>query len=113
MMCYAVFLEKTMKLEVMRDVKQKETIEIEFPYYYKHDLMMDDSDSVIYGKVEERRQTTIHLSYDYRSKERSFELEINDIHAAALACYMTDEHKSSEAEYLAAKAKMLAAAEAA
>jgi len=102
-----------MKLEITRKVEQKEMIEIEFPYYYKHDLMLDDADSVIYGKVEDRRQTRIQIGYDYRSKERSFQLEINDIPAAALACYMTDEHKSSEAEYLAAKAKLRAAAEAA
>lgn len=102
-----------MKLEITRNIEHKETIEIEFPYYYKHDLMLDDADSVIYGKIEEKRQTTIHVGYDYRSKERSFELEMQDIPAAVLSCYMTDKHKSSEYEYLDAKAKLLAAAEAA
>jgi len=98
-----------MKLEITRDVKQTETIEIEFPYYYKHDLMLDEVDSVIYGKIEEKRHTAIHVSFDYRSRERRFELEIEQRTAETLGCYMTEEHKGSEAEYLDAKAKLLAA----
>lgn len=99
-----------MKLEITRNVEQRETIEIQFPYYYKHDLMFDDVDSVIYGKAEEQRNTKIHVTYGYSNKERRFELEIEEKPAATVACYMTDEHSSNEAEYRAAKEKLLAAA---
>lgn len=99
-----------MKLEITRKIKQRETIEIEFPYYYKHDLLPDDADSVIYGKIEEKQCTTIHVRNDYRGG-MSFELEVEKRGAASVACYMTDEYKSNETEYLAAKAKLLAAAQ--
>lgn len=102
-----------MKLEITRKAECKETVEIELPYYYKHDLMLDEADVVIYGKVEEKRCTTIKVSYGYSSRSTEFELSIEDRQAAAYGCYMADEYKSSEAEYLAAKAKLLAAAEAA
>jgi len=99
-----------MKLEITKTVDQTETIEIEFPYYYKHDLMCDDVDSVIYGKIELERHTAIQLRYDYRSGERSFELEVEQRPAETLGCYMTDKHKGGEVEYIDAKAKLLAAA---
>lgn len=101
-----------MKLEIIRKVDRVEIIDIELPYYYKHDLMSDYSDSVIYGKIEEKLHTAIKVSYEYKGGI-IFELESEKRNAAAMACYMTDEFKSSETEYLAAKAKMLAAANAA
>ncbi len=100
-----------MKLEITRKVEHKETVEIDLPYYFKHDLMLDDEDVVIYGKVEEKQCTTIKVSYGSRRNE--FELNIENWPASAYGGYMTDEYKSTEAEYLAAKAKLLAAAEAA
>ena len=98
-----------MKLEITRNVKQTETIEIEFPYYYKCDLMLDDVDSVIYGKIEEKRHTKIQVSFDYRSSERRFEFVIEQRAAETLGCYMTKEYKSSEVDYLNAKAELLSA----
>ncbi len=96
-----------MKLEITRKIETKETIEIELPYYYKHDLMLDSDDSVIYGKVEEKKHTAIHVS----RWGKCFDLEVEERNAASFACYMTDEYKGCEAEYLAAKAKLLAAAQ--
>lgn len=102
-----------MKLEVTRTTQQKETIEIEFPYYYKHNLMLDESDSIIYGKIEEKKCTSIQISYSYRDHETSFKLEIQTGPCVLSDnnCYMTDKYKSTEAEYLEAKTKLLAAAE--
>ena len=101
-----------MKLEITRKIEQRETIEIELPYYYKHDLLLDDTDSVIYGKIEEKQCTKIRVHDNYQGSV-SFELEVEKIGAASAACYMTDEYKSNEAEYLDAKAKLLLAAQAA
>jgi hypothetical protein len=99
-----------MKIEITRKIEQKEIIEIEFPYYYKHDLMLDESDSVIYGKIEEEKHTAIQISNDYRGAEE-FSVEVEKRKAVTLDCYLTDEYKSDEAEYLAAKTKLLAAAQ--
>lgn len=101
-----------MKLEITRKIEQRETINIELPYYYKHDLLIDDMDSVIYGKIEEKQCTRIWVRDDYRGSV-SFEIEVEERGAASKSCYMTDEHKSNEDEYLAAKTKLLAAAESA
>ena len=102
-------LETSMKLTVTRKIERREVIEIGLPYYYKHDLMLDDMDSVIYGKVEEMRHTTIRVQNNYRGG-MVFELEVETRGAASVGCYMTDEYKSNEAEYVVAKAKLLAAA---
>lgn len=102
-----------MKLEITRKVEHKETVEIDLPYYFKHDLMLDEADVVIYGKVEEKRCTSIKISHGYGSHSNEFELSIEDRPASAYGCYMTDEYKSTETEYLAAREKLLAAAEAA
>ena len=104
-----------MKLEITRKIEQKETVDIELPYYYKHDLLLDEADVVIYGKVEETRCTSIKISrnYDRYRHGKEFELTLADIPASASGCFMTDKYKSSGAEYLAAKAKLLAATEAA
>jgi len=97
-----------MKLEITRKVEQKEIVEIELPYYYKHDLMLDEVDVVIYGKVEENKCTAIQIS---QGRELEFELSVERRPAAQYGCYMADEYKSNEAEYLAAKVKLLAAAQ--
>lgn len=102
-----------MKLEIIRKIEQKETIEIDLPYYFKHNLGLDEADVVIYGKVDENRCANIKIGYGYGSHSHEFELSIEDRPASAYGCYMTDDYKSSEAEYLAAKAKLLSAAESA
>lgn len=99
-----------MKLQIIKRVEQRQTIEIEFPYYYKNDLLLDESDCVIYGKIEENQHSAITIQGCYQGGIR-FELETEKKGAASLACYMTDEYKSNETEYLAAKAKLLAAAQ--
>ena len=97
-----------MKLQITRTFERKETIDVELPYYYKQDLMLDEVDSVIYGKIDEDCTTTIQITYNYRGKVR-FELEINAVPADYFSCYMIGEYKSNKGEYLEANAKMLAA----
>lgn len=100
-----------MKLEITVQTESKQAIEIEFPYYYEYDLMLDESDSVIYGKIEENKHTSIQISTSLRNNSSSFELEINNEHASVYGCYMADKFKSNESEYLLAKAKLLASAQ--
>jgi hypothetical protein len=98
-----------MKFEITRMVEHKETVEVDLPFYYKHDLMLDEADVVIYGKVEEKQCTTIKISHRYSNLSNEFELSIENRPASAYGCYITDEYKSNEVEFLAAKTKLLAA----
>lgn len=100
-----------MKLKITKQIEQTEVVDIELPYYYKHDLLLDYADVVIYGKIEENKCT--HIKIDRGRDELVFELSTQSKPAAQYGCYITDEYKSSEAEYLAAKVKLLAAASAA
>lgn len=100
-----------MKLEITRTIQQKETISIEFPYYYKYDPLLDEVDWVTYGKIEENLHTSIQVRNDYRHNSPSFEFEIEDTPAARLSDWMTDEYASTEAEFLAAKEMLLKAAQ--
>jgi len=95
-----------MKLKIIRTIKEEAIIDIEFPFYYKHDLMLDEADVVIYGKIEENKTTSIHVSHDYNGRN-SFELEIENDPASHFSSYMTDEYKSNEDEYLKAKSKLI------
>jgi hypothetical protein len=97
-----------MKLTIKRMIEKTETIDIEFPYYYKYDLLLDETDSVIYGKIEEHQVTMIQLTFRHDGYS-SYELEIDKKPATHFACYMTDKYKSDENEYLQAMAKMTAA----
>ena len=98
-----------MKLEVIRKIEKKETIDIEFPYYYKHDLFSDVSNAVIYGKIKENLHSSIMVCERYDNQATEFELTIEERGAASLACYMEKEYSSNEREYLAAKSYMLEA----
>ena len=100
-----------MKLKITRKVDQEETIDIDFPYYYKHDLLLDKSDVVIYGMLEENRNVSITVKktvedmFSFSCLE--FELSIESVPASRMACYMTDEHKSTKEEFFNAKELML------
>lgn len=102
-----------MKLNITRRVEVVEAIDIELPYYYRHDLMLDTSESVIYGKVEESRHTAIKISCSLGDRGHEFELAVENRPAGTVGCYMTDEYRSSEDVYLAAKEQLLAAVQSA
>jgi hypothetical protein len=40
-----------MNVEITKVTETKETIDVALPFYYKHDLQLDTSDAVIYGKI--------------------------------------------------------------
>jgi len=96
-----------MQVEISKKVDVKETIDIELPYYYKHDLMLDCCSSVIYGKIGESLCTSIQISSTNEKDEYELDTEVSSLKEHS--CYFEDKYKSSEAEYLAAKSKMLAA----
>lgn len=90
-----------MKLEVIETVKVTKEVDIDLPYYYRHDL----DNSTIYGKIEEKKCTYIQLTnYDYES---IYELNIEHRPANYFGCYMTEEYAGTEEEFLRAVRNML------
>jgi hypothetical protein len=68
-----------MKIEIIKTIEQKEIIDVEFPYYYKYDLMLDHCDSIIYGKINKNSHYKIYCTKYYNSNEKTYKLEIENI----------------------------------
>jgi len=88
-------------------------IDIELPFYYRFDLMLDYCASVIYGKIEEKKHTAIKIndeSFD-KTHGHGIEIEVNYLNSisdvAYYSCYMTEEYISNEYEFLEAKNKLI------
>ena len=88
-----------MKINIIKKVEVSETIDIDFPYYYEHDL----DDAVIYGKIEENKNSSIMLNFD---KSR-FEIGIDHEPAKRVSCYFAKKYKGTEKDFLMAKQELL------
>ena len=98
-----------MEIKIKRLIPQEEIIEVELPYYYKHDLSDDYGDSIIYGKIEEKLHTSIHEIERYHGKE-TYEIEKEKHHSienSGLSSYFEDEHQSNKEEFEAVKERCL------
>jgi len=98
-----------MEITLIKQIPQEETIEVELPYYYKHDLMSDYGESIIYGKIEAKLHTSIHETERYDNK-RAYEIEKEEhisIALRGLSSYFEDEHQSSREEFEAVKERCL------
>ena len=98
-----------MKIKLIKLIPQEAIIEVELPYYYKHDLMHDYGESIIYGKIEEKLHTSIHEDEGYNGR-KTYEIEEKEHYSIAtsgLATYFEDEHQSSREEFEAAKQRCL------
>lgn len=98
-----------MKIEITETVEKVSVIDVELPYYYKHDLMSDYGDSVIYGKIEAKLHTAIQETENYDG-ERKFEIEKeehSEIKNSGLASYFGKEHQSNQKEFEAAKQRCM------
>jgi hypothetical protein len=91
-----------MKIEIITTKRVKETIDVDFPYYYKQDLCSDYSDTVIYGKIMGEFEVTIKEDESYNGKI-SYEIE----KCFRSDYYFTDEYKSSKEEFEAVKIRAL------
>jgi len=80
-------------MQIELEVRTKETIEVDFPYYYEQYLDSEYSTSTIYGKIEPNCHTTIRLSGN------NVEIEIKNQNAGTLGCYFTDEYASDEKSF--------------
>ena len=98
-----------MKIEITEYVKTPKIIEVELPYYYKHDLMSDHGDSIIYGNIEEKLHLSIHETKQYSGEEKyEVEWEEHDsIKHSGAACYFDEKYKSSKKEFYEVKERFL------
>lgn len=92
-----------MKIEITTLKRVKKTIEVDFPYYYKHDLMSDYGDTVIYGKIMPGYEITIKEGKSYNGK-KTYEIEKD----SQSDCYFTKEYKSNKEEFESVKVRALA-----
>ena len=99
-----------MQIEITKYVPQIEIIEAELPYYYKHDLNLDNyGESVIYGKIDDIQCTSIQETNDYNGKEK-YEIEKEKYHSikySGLNSYFGEKYKSNKEEFEAAKERCL------
>lgn len=51
-----------MFVEIVRTKKTAEKVDIDLPYFYRHDLMLDHGDIVYYGRIEEKERMAICVS---------------------------------------------------
>ena len=97
-----------MKFEITKQIKEKVTVDIDLPYYYKQYFDLHIGGAVLYGKVEESRCTSILVR---ESENLEFELCVENKPARDSTGYMSEEYKSNEDEYLIAKARLIASAQ--
>ena len=90
-----------MKTKILRTHRIEEEIDIEFPYYFEHDLS-DEYNSIIYGKMTQGFCYTIHEKAGYDEQTYEFTKSVRGMDGS----YITEEHKSSEDEYEDALGRM-------
>lgn len=98
-----------MKVEITKRVETKEEIEIDLPYYYSYDCGGDDYNCDVFGKVEDGKCTSIRINFSYRDGREAFEIEFEKMPLSSMNSQLDPKNKSTEADFLEAKAKMLSA----
>jgi len=85
-----------MKVKIKKKQVTYEIIDIELPYFYKHDLGMEHGYSVIYGCIDGQKDTSIKVSMDSSGKE-TYEIEIEKITGDEVPMYYTSHFESIHA----------------
>lgn len=76
-------------------------VEIELPFYYRHDL----DNSCIYGRIEEER--CVNVQWSRIGSEFSWSFEVDSEKPDHFACYMGGRYNSNKEEFDAAVAKAM------
>lgn len=95
-----------MKISVTKTIV--EYIDIQFPYFYVHDLSDESQEYVIYGKILENEMITIRETMSYDNTDTTYEI-VRREHTTfeGLTTYLTDPiHKSSKSDFDAIKARL-------
>lgn len=91
------------KIIIRKLITIEKEIEVEFPYYYEHDLSCHNHDSVIYGKIDGKTTTSVHEKQDQYGK-MSYEIEKEEWDGDG--SYFNDKYNSTEAKYNKAKERL-------
>ena len=92
-----------MKIEITKYDPVKYEIDIDFPYYYIHDLYSDYGDSVIYGKItSDKKEVTIHEDIEFNG-HKTYKIGVDSMSDS----YFDSEHKSNKKEFECVKQKAL------
>lgn len=95
-----------MKISIMKTIV--EYIDIQFPYFYVHDLSDESQEYIIYGKILENETITIRETMSYDNTDTTYEI-VRREHTTleALTTYLTDPtHKSSKSDFDAVRARL-------
>lgn len=91
------------KITIRKHVTTQTEIEVDLPYYYKHDLSDDHGDSIIYGRIDGEISTAIH---ENESVYGDVKYEIEKEKWTGDGSYFSDDHKSTELEYNKVKERL-------
>lgn len=88
-------------IEIEVDVVEKKKVEVEVPFYYKHDLSDDQSTTTIYGKITDTEVVTINRDVQYIRDTVRWEIRRESRpHLQGYNSYLTEEkYRSSREEW--------------
>lgn len=91
---------KSMQKRITKTIKQVEEIDVQVPYFYKHDFMLDDMDVVEYGMIDNDHSVSIIKEENYRDGKLKLTMDIEET-GIDKACdsYFSEEYKSNEEEF--------------
>jgi hypothetical protein len=92
-----------MKIDITKIIAVNKTIEIDYPYYYKDDRMLDHARNVVFGKIVDDIVYEIEYYESYRGGGISYSLTKDDRNDR----YFDEEYRSTEQEYNDAKDRAL------
>ncbi len=98
-----------MKISITEEVSTVKIIDVDLPYFYKHDLMTQYGDSVIYGRIEETLHTSIQETLNFDGSV-TYEIEKEDhdsIKNTGLASYFKSQYSSNQNEFEQVKERCL------
>jgi len=103
-----------MKIKLKKYEAKEIEVDVEFPIYFKVNMMLDDADSYVFGKITEDYLYTIRYEKYFRSEEVSYEVcksKIKNLTFNGVADYLLPNNFNvfhiNESEFLAVKEKTL------
>ena len=94
-----------MRITINKSEIVPQEIDIDFPYYYKHNLS-DRDESIIYGKLDIGSCCTIHVKKSWVSESVSVEIEVERYEGVPPGCYhsyFSEEFKATAVEFRLAR----------
>lgn len=91
------------KITIINHVTTQTEIEVDLPYYYKHDFSSEYGDSIIYGRIDGKINTTIHEKENIHG---AIKYEIEKEKWTGDGSYFANDYNSTEDEYNKAKERL-------